>query len=179
MRLLRTSTLAMGASLALLLSVFASGAFAQAAAWDQKAVTAIATKLEAALRDLQITVRQNPQTQLGSSQRRAQFTARESLRLLVSTSQRLASQLRAGEDLDATLPTYRRLQMLRRDAERAARRADIQAPTIERIASAQALIDQLMPFYGTAATEEEAAEAAADAAAPAEPAPTKAPAPTP
>ena len=164
MRSIRISWLARGAGLALLLSMLASSAFAQVTPWDQKAVTAIAVKLEAAVRDLKLTVRRNPQAPVGSSQRRAQFQARESLRLLVSTSQRLASQLRAGEDLDATLPSFRRLQMLRRDAERAGRRANIPGPTLERVVSTQALIDQLMPFYGQAAAEEEAAEASAPGA---------------
>lgn len=161
MRSLRISRLAKGAGLALSFSMLASSALAQATPWDQKAVTAIAVKLETAVRDLNVTVRRNPQAPVGSPQRRAQFQARESLRLMVSTSQRLASQLRAGEDLDATLPTFRRLQMLRRDAERAGRRGNIPAPTLERVVSTQALLDQLVPFYGQAAAEEEAAEQAA------------------
>jgi hypothetical protein len=161
MRSVQVSWLARTAGLALLLAMPASGAFAQSAPWDQKAVTAIAVKLEASIRDLHHTVRRNPDQPVGSPMRRAQFQARESLRLLVSTSQRLASQLRAGEDLDATLPTFRRLQMLRRDAERAGRRGNIPAPTLERVATVQSLIDQLVPFYGQAAAEEEAAEQAA------------------
>jgi len=166
MRSVRFSWLAKATGLALLFSMLASGALAQATAWNQKEVTAIAVKLAAAIRDLHHTVRRNPQQPIGSPTRRAQFQARESLRLLVSTSQRLASQLKSGEDLDATLPTFRRLQMLRRDAERAGRRANIPAPTLERVVSVQALIEQLEPFYGQAAAEEEAAEQAAPAAAP-------------
>ncbi len=160
MRSVRISWLAKSVGCALLLSMLATSGEAQAAPWDQKAVTAIAVKLERALRDLSITVRRNPQATAGSPLRRVQFQARENLRLLVSSSQRLSSQLRAGEDLDATLPTFRRLQMLQRDAERSARRANILAPTLDRIVSAQALIEELVPFYGQAAAEEEAAEKA-------------------
>jgi hypothetical protein len=166
MRSVRISWLAKGVGFALLLSMFATSTLAQATPWDQKAVTAIAVKLERSLRDLSVTVRRNPQAKAVSSVRRAQFQARETLRLLVSSSRRLSSQLRAGEDLDATLPTFRRLQMLRRDAERAGRRANIPIPTLEQIVSVQALIDQLVPFYGQAAAEEEAAEQAAQAAEP-------------
>ena len=173
MRSGRISWLAKGVGFALLLSMSATSAFAQATPWDQKAVTAIAVKLERSLRDLRVTVRRNPQATKGSPIRRAQFQARETLGLLVSTSQRLSSQLRAGEDLDATLPTYRRLQMLRRDAERSGRRANIPTPTMEQIVAAQALIDQLTPFYAQAAAEEQVAEKAEPAAAPAaEPAKT-------
>jgi len=152
--------LAAVASLALGVFVVASSALAQTKAWDQKAVTAIATKLAATLHDLRVNVRRNPQMTKGSPARQAQFTARESLRLLVITSQRLSSQLQAGEDRDATLPTYRRLQMLRRDAEQDARRANIPAPTLDKIASAQTLLDQLAPYF-------EETPAAAPAAQPA------------
>ncbi len=170
MRSVRNTRLAKGIGIVLLISTFATGALAQARPWDQKAVTAIAENLERALRDLRVTVRRNPQAPVGSTMRRAQFKARETLGQLVTTSQRLATQLRAGEDLDATLPTVRRLQMLRRDAEQTGRRADIPAPTLERIVSAQTLIDQLMAFYGQAAAEEDAAERAEST-----PPPTKTP----
>lgn len=161
MRSVRVLRLATAAGFALSLAGVGSTAHAQATPWDQKAVTAIAVKLEQALRDLNVSVRQSPDAMAGSPQRRAQFQAREAVRQLVTTSQRLASQLNAGEDLDATLPTFRRLEMLRRDAERAGRRANIPAPTLERVVSARALLDQLTPFYGQAVAEEEAAEKAA------------------
>jgi hypothetical protein len=147
MRSLRISRLARGASLALVLSVFASSAVAESTAWDQKAVTAVAVKLAKAVKDLNLTVRKSPEATLGSPQRRAQYQARESLKLLVGTSQRLALQLQAGEDKDATLPTYRRLQLIHRDAEEDGKKAHIAAPTLETIASTQALLEQLAPYY--------------------------------
>ncbi|CAG1004526.1 hypothetical protein MYXO_03293 [Myxococcaceae bacterium] len=169
MRSVRVFRLATAAGFAISLVLLAGAARAQTTPWDQKAVTAIAVKLEKALGDLNVTVRRQPQATVGTPQRRAQFQARESLRLLVNTSQRLTSQLEAGEDLDATLPTYRRLQMLRRDAERAGRRGQIPAPTLERVVSVRGLLDELSPFYAQAAAEEEAAEQAepAEEAAPA------------
>jgi hypothetical protein len=160
------SRLAAIASLALGVFVVASSALAQTKAWDQKSVTAIAQKLASSLHDLRVNVRRNPQMTKGSPARQAQFTARESLRLLVITSQRLASQLQAGEDRDATLPTYRRLQMLRRDTEQDGRRANIPAATLDKIASAQALLDQLAPYF-----EEASAAATPEPKAP--PAPSK------
>ncbi|HTY19153.1 MAG TPA: hypothetical protein VMH82_15590 [Myxococcota bacterium] len=147
MRSQRISRWAAGAIVALTLCVAASSAEAQQKSWDQKAVTALAQKLAASLRDLRVTVRRNPQATKGSPQRQAQFRARDSLRLLVVTSQRLATQLKGGADMDETLPTFRRLQSLRRDAETDGRRADIPAPTLERITSVQALIDQLAAYY--------------------------------
>ena len=169
MQFVRSSRRFRSVGLALLLSLLATNALAQAAPWDQKAVTAIAVKLDRTLRNLKFTVRRNPQATLGSPLRRAQFQARESLSLLVSASRRLSTQLQAGDDLDATLPTFRRLQMLRRDAERAGRRANMPAATLNQVVNAQALIEQLVPFYGQAAAEEEAIEKAEDAAPAAKP----------
>ena len=147
MQSLRNCRLARGTIVALSLCLIAHSALAEPVPWDQKAVTAIAVKLEQELRGLSITVRRSPQLPTGSAGRRAQFQARENVRFLVQVSARLASQLQAGEDKDATLPTYRRLQMTRRDAEQSARRIDIPTATLERIVKAQGLVDQLSPFY--------------------------------
>ena len=142
----RLSRLAAAAGLASTLVLLANAAPAETA-WDQKAVTSIATKLSHSLKDLNVTVKKNPQAQVGSPQRRAQYNARESLRLLVNVSQRLAAQLQAGEDKDATLPTYKRMQLLRREAEDEGRKGQIPAPTLEKVVSMQALMDQLAPYY--------------------------------
>ncbi len=142
----RLSRLAAAAGLVSTLVLLANAAPAETA-WDQKAVTSIATKLSHSLKDLNVTVKKNPQAQVGSPQRRAQYNARESLRLLVNVSQRLAAQLQAGEDKDATLPTYKRMQLLRREAEDEGRKGQIPAPTLEKVVSMQALMDQLAPYY--------------------------------
>lgn len=133
-------------------------------AWDQKAVTALATKLAGALKDLNVTVRKTPEATMGSPNRRAQYQVREEVKLLVSISQRLATQLREGEDKDATLPTYRRLQSVRRDAAESGRKAGIPAPTLEKVVSARAVLDELEPYYLDAP---EAAAPAPSAEAPA------------
>ena len=142
----RISRLATLAGLALSLTALAPNALAETA-WDQKAVTGIATKLATSVKDLNLTVKKNPDAQVGSPQRRAQYSARESVKLLVTISQRLASQLKADEDKDATLPTYKRLQLIRRDAEEDGRKGNIPAPTLEKVVAMQALMDQLAPYY--------------------------------
>jgi len=139
--------LARGAMVALSLCLVARGAFAEAVAWDQKEVTRLAVELAKELRGLHVAVRRNPRVPPTTLQRRVQYQAREDVRFLVNVSQRLASQLQAGEDKDATLPTFRRLQMFRRDAEQSARSLDIQKPILERVENARALVDQLAPFY--------------------------------
>jgi len=139
--------LARGAMVALSLCLVARGAFAEAVAWDQKEVTRLAVELAKELRGLHVAVRRNPRVPPTTLQRRVLYQAREDVRFLVNVSQRLASQLQAGEDKDATLPTFRRLQMFRRDAEQSARSLDIQKPILERVENARALVDQLAPFY--------------------------------
>jgi hypothetical protein len=155
----RISRLATFAGLALSLTALAPNALAETA-WDQKAVTGIATKVAKSVKDLHLTVKKNPDAQVGSPQRRAQYSARESVKLLVTVSQRLASQLQAGEDQDATLPTYKRLQLIRRDAEEDGRKGNIPAPTLEKVVAMQALMDQLAPYY------EDASAAAAPSPSP-------------
>ena len=137
----------------LVLALAAPAAHSQtSAAWDQKAVAALATKLATALKDLHVTVKKNPDQPVGSPSRRAQYQAREDLKLLVSTSQRLASQLNSGEDLDATLPTWKRVQMTLRDAQENGKKGQIPAPTLEKVVSVQALVDQIAPYYAEATT---------------------------
>lgn len=142
----RLSSLAATAGLVSMLVALTPAAIAETA-WDQKAVTALAAEVAASLKDLNITVKKNPQAQVGSPQRRAQYNARESLRLLVNVSQRLVSQLRSGEDKDATLPTFKRMQSLRRDAEDEGRKGQIPGPTLEKVVAMQALMDRLAPYY--------------------------------
>jgi len=155
----RPSWLARSAGLALTVCILGSNALADPTGkpWDQKEVTAVAAKLAKALKDLHLTVKQSPEAQLGSTQRRAQYQAREDLKLLVTVSQRLASQLQAGDDKDATLPTYKRLQLIRREAEEHGRKANIPAPSLEKVVSARAQLDQLEPFYEDAAPADAAA----------------------
>jgi hypothetical protein len=127
--------------------LFAFAALAEPVSWNQQAVTAIAAELEKTVMDVHCEVKKDPSARLGSPTRRAQYQAREDLKLLVSVSRRLASQLAAGEDKEATLPIYARLRMIQRDAEEAGRKAHILAPDLEKVASARSLLDQLGPYY--------------------------------
>lgn len=144
-RLTACSTAGAAALCSILVLAFA--AVAEPVAWNQQAVTAIAANLAKSVMDVHCEVKKDPSAGLGSPTRRAQYQAREDLKFLVSVSRRLASQLAAGEDKDATLPTFSRLQMIRRDAEEAGRKAHIPPPELEKVASARALLDQLAPYY--------------------------------
>lgn len=148
------------------LAVAPAAAGAQGKPWDQKAVAGLAQDLAAGLKDLNVTVQKTPDAIAGSAIRRAQYEAREDVRLLVNVSQRLASQLADGEDKDATFPTYKRLQSIRRDAADAGRRANLDSPTLEKIVVVRGVLDQLAPYYDEAPEPPDAAPADGSATAP-------------
>jgi leucyl-tRNA synthetase len=144
MRRVKRIGLALGA--AALLGLASPSATAESATWDQAKVTAIAKELADAVKDLKDVVRQNPD-QVSGPQRRAQYAAREDLRLLSNTTRHLAMELERGEGREATLPVYRRVQTLRRDAEEDGRKAMIQTSTMEKIAVAEEILARLAPYY--------------------------------
>ncbi len=154
------------AALAMGFSFAPTPAWAQGKPWDQKAVTGMAKDLAAGVKDLNVTVQKTPDAIAGSAIRRAQYEAREDVRLLVNITQRLASQLGDGEDKDATFPTYKRLQSVRRDAAEAGRRANLDSLTLEKIVSVRGVLDELAPYYDEAPEPPDAAAGAGAAAKP-------------
>jgi len=128
------------------LALAASPALAEAAKWDQQRVTRLATQLAAAVKDLRVEVERNPDQPPGLA-RRAQYQAREDLRLLQYTTRQLASSLAKGEDRDATAPIFQRVETLRRDAEENGRKGMIPEATLNKIAKAQDLLLQISPYY--------------------------------
>ncbi len=149
--------LARVAALGLVVGGFGSVAVATPMAWDQAKVTAIAGQLADSVKDVRYDVRQTPQAMVGSPTWRAQYATRESLRILVNTSKRLVTQLKAGEDKDATLPTYKRLTMVARDVVEDGKKANVPASTIEKVEAARVYFDQLAPYYEDPAPAADAA----------------------
>ncbi len=160
----RTASSVMSLVLALAVAFTAAEAGAEPAKWDQKRVTAIAEKFAKAVADLRETVRKQPPTP-NPRQTKLRYQALDDLRLLRQAANNLASDLKAGEGRAETYPGYKRIQLLRRDAEENGRKADIKEDTLARIAAAQDLLRQLAPYY-----EEEAAEVGGAPVPPAEPA---------
>lgn len=134
------------AGLALGLVLTASPALAEAARWDQQRVTRLASQLAAAVKDLRVEVEKNPDQPPGLA-RRAQYQAREDLRLLQYTTRQLASSLEKGEGREATAPIFQRVETLRRDAEENGRKGMIPEATLNKIAKAQDLLLQISPYY--------------------------------
>jgi hypothetical protein len=134
------------ASGAVMLALAFSVSSGAATAWDQAKVTDLAKQVAQATVELRAIVEKNPDKPPGAA-RKAQYSAREDLRLLVSATKRLAKRLAAGAGRDETEGLYQRAANLRSDAEAEARRADMLANTKTQAEKTLALLDQLGAYY--------------------------------
>lgn len=137
---------------AVTLLVLGVAAGAQAAGWSQERVTALAGELHEEVHDLKVTVQTNPDQPIGGA-RRAQYEARDQLRVLQSLTRHLKTDLEEGAGLEATISTYKRIQTVRRDLEEIGRRADIQNATLEKVAAVEDVLRRLRPYYEEAGAE--------------------------
>ncbi len=137
-------TLAMFALVPLLGLAHASAA--QTQKWDQVMVTEAASKLPAAIDGLRDIVRAGPAVQNPSSRKYA-YQIMDNLRQMEFTAQTLKIELGKGAGMDETLPTYNRLQQLRRETEVLAQKVDITAATRPKLEEAKMWLKVLEPFY--------------------------------
>jgi hypothetical protein len=128
---------------------------AEGKAWDQAAVTALAQELVQAAGDLRDTVRRQPDI-LSRSVQRARNQTLDDIRVAQGSIRSLARQLENDGDRLSTYPTFRRIQMLRRDIARNVRRAALTEPTPSKLEAARAVLEQLGPFYSAEAAAYEA-----------------------
>jgi hypothetical protein len=139
-------------ALALALALGVGAASAEVAAWDQERVTALASELHESVKDLKVTVQRNPDQPIGGA-RRAQYEARDQLRVLQSLTRHLQGDLEDGADREATITTYKRVQTVRRDLEEIGRKANIQSNTLEAVMQVQDVLRRLAPYYEEPAGE--------------------------
>ncbi len=126
--------------------VFTAGAAsADLAKWDQARVTKYATELAVATDDLRQALEgvgiQN------ATQANAYYQVRETVKNLDTAAEGLASALQSGDGYEKTLPRYKRLQSLRRDAADQGRRADIPEAVFEKVFSVGNALFLLTPYY--------------------------------
>jgi hypothetical protein len=114
--------------------------------WNQGRVAAIAEKLAAEFEELQTQAMQHP-PDISFSQQRAQYELEEDIRLLKSTSQHLATQLKAGKGREETRPIFKRMETLRADAEENARKTVVTESLLDQILEAGGVLLQLQPYY--------------------------------
>ena len=116
------------------------------ASWDQARVTGYATELVGAVDRLKRSLSTEPAI-LSQIQQRAHYELVEDVRLLRNTSAHLEHSLKSGSGRDRTLPIYRRIDSLRRDAEENARRALIPSDTMDSLWSVGAKLFKLTRYY--------------------------------
>jgi hypothetical protein len=135
---------AVAAVLALLL--LPTAALAELAAWDQERVTQIAEEFAAAMKELRKEMQAAPPI-VDPSRQRALYVALDDIRIMTNSSTLLANRLKAGEGRDQTYAVWRRLDLLRRDFEENARKADIEDAVMDKVLTAGELLIRLTPYY--------------------------------
>ncbi len=115
--------------------------------WDQAAVAGLAGELAAALKGIRKAVRQAGSPSVASMQARAWHEFSDKLRLIEQESKHLASALGNGAGQAETLPAYRRLQMLVRDARDLGPKLFIQKPLQDQLDAGSAVLGKLAMYY--------------------------------
>lgn len=128
------------------LLLFPAVALAELAKWDQARVAQIAEEFAAAMKELRREIRAAPPN-TDPTRQRARYEAIEDVRIMTNSSAHLASQLKAGKGREETFPTWRRLDLLRRDFEESARKSMIPDPIMEKILKAGELLIRLTPYF--------------------------------
>jgi len=123
----------------------AGAASAELAQWNQERVAkygeelAVATQaLKEALDDVGI---QN------FAQQNAMYQVKDTVEILHRTAGGLAEALKSGKGREETMPRYRRLKSLQRDAQEEGRSADIPESVFEKVFAAGSALIKLAPYY--------------------------------
>jgi hypothetical protein len=133
--------------------ISAGAASAELASWDQDRVTKYADELTAATADLRKALDgvgiQN------FAQQNAIYQVKDTVKMLDTTAGGLAEALKNGKGRDETLPRYKRMESLRRDAEEEGRSADLPDAVFEEVFSVGDALIKLRPYYMDEPTPEE------------------------
>jgi len=135
---------AVGLILALLL--LPTAALTELAKWDQERVTQIAEEFAGAMKELRKEIQAAPPI-TNPTRQRALYVALDDIRIMTNTSTLLANKLKAGEGREQTFAAWRRLDLLRRDFEENARKADIGDAIMDKVLTAGELLIRLTPYY--------------------------------
>ena len=123
-------------------------AVADLQAWDQEAVSALASDLAEAIKAVRGAALNEPtlRDRNNTTGRSAQQYL-DNLKQLETATRRLATRLGNGEDREQTLNVARRIGTLLRNAQENGRRLMLTQPSFDAIDKAVAVIRQLSPFY--------------------------------
>ena len=132
-------------ALVLMAALFSSGAaWAELANWNQERVTGYAKELVDACEGLAVAVNQLP---IQQAKQRVFYQARDDIRIMERAAKGLAAALESGEDRAATEARFKRIQLLRRDAEVNARGADFPEGVFDKIFPVGGALLKLRPYY--------------------------------
>jgi hypothetical protein len=132
----------------------AGAASAELATWDQERVAKYAGELVAAADDLEQSLKKIGIQNF--AQQNAMYQVQDTVDLLHTTSRGLSKALAGGKGREETLPRFKRLQQLRRDAEIEGRRADIPEAVFEKVFRVGSALIKLRPYYEEQPMPEEA-----------------------
>lgn len=127
-------------------SVIGAGdARAELAPWDQARVTKYAEELVTATDELRRALDAIGIQNIANAN--AMYQVQDTVKLLHTASTGLAAALKNGKGRDETMPRYKRVETLRRDAEVEGRRADIPENVFEKVFSVGSALLKLRPYY--------------------------------
>ena len=131
-----------------------SSSFAELAKWDQERVTALGAELEEACGALYDTFLKEPESTIGSGQRKDFYRLRQVIRRVKGESKHLSSSLANGEGYDQTLPVYENLMTMVRDAREISQRTFTSNFVADKAAAAGDVLRRIAPYYDPKALEE-------------------------
>lgn len=134
-------------------AITAGAASAELATWDQKRVAQYAGELTIATADLRKSF--DALGMQNVSQQNAMYQVKDTIKMLDTASGGLAEALANGKGRDETLPRYKRVESLRRDAELEGRSADIPDAVFEKVFDVGNALIKLRPYYVDESTPEE------------------------
>jgi hypothetical protein len=125
--------------------ITAGAASAELAKWEQERVAKYAAELKLATADLKKALDgvgiQN------FAQQNAMYQVEDTVEMLDTAANGLDHALRKGNGRDQTLPRYKRVESLRRDAEEQGRSADIPDAVFEKVFTVGSALIKLRPYY--------------------------------
>ena len=133
--------------------ITAGAASAELATWQQDRVAKYAAELTVATADLRKSL--DAVGIQNFAQQNAIYQVKDTVKMLDTTSAGLAEALKKGKGRDETLPRYKRVESLRRDAEEEGRSADIPDAVFEKVFSVGDALIKLRPYYMEKPTPEE------------------------
>ncbi len=127
------------------LVITAGAASAELATWNQERVAKYAEELTVATNNLKQAL--DAVGIQNIAQQNAMYQAKDTVEMLHRASTGLAESLKQGKGRDETLPRFKRVDTLRRDAEEDGRRADIPESVFARVFEVGGALIKLYPYY--------------------------------